>query len=219
MLFATAVSDLSIADALAEPRYRLLFLRLAQEVLAAAPVARSRSTASTPTISTARSSASSSSTGARRRRTRASTATSRCASGRPSPHPRRISTGPSLRRTIELIHQIEAGRRICEVANLELLAAYARCEEWEPRLNAVITCCRPASGRRDGPLHGVAVAVKDNIDVARRRDDERLDRRACRRPPSATQPSSRGCERPAPSSSARRTCSSTRPEASTRRTG
>ena len=29
MLFATAVSDLSIADALAEPRYRRLFVRLA----------------------------------------------------------------------------------------------------------------------------------------------------------------------------------------------
>src|SRR5215210_2762713 len=38
MLFATAVSDLSIADALAEPRYRSLFVQLAREVLAAAPV-------------------------------------------------------------------------------------------------------------------------------------------------------------------------------------
>ena len=38
MLFATAVSDLSIADALAEPRYRRLFLRLAEEMLAEAPV-------------------------------------------------------------------------------------------------------------------------------------------------------------------------------------
>ena len=39
MLFATAVSDLSIADALAEPRYRRLFVRLAEEMLAEAPVA------------------------------------------------------------------------------------------------------------------------------------------------------------------------------------
>ena len=38
MLFATAVSDLSIADALAEPSYRGVFVQLAQEVLAAAPV-------------------------------------------------------------------------------------------------------------------------------------------------------------------------------------
>ncbi len=38
MLFATAVSDLSIADALAEPRYRGVFVQLAREVLAAAPV-------------------------------------------------------------------------------------------------------------------------------------------------------------------------------------
>src|SRR5580765_5919432 len=38
MLFATAVSDLSIADALAEPRYRTLFVRLAREVLSVAPM-------------------------------------------------------------------------------------------------------------------------------------------------------------------------------------
>src|SRR5580765_8224126 len=36
MLFATAVSDLSIADALAEPRYRALFLGVAREALAGA---------------------------------------------------------------------------------------------------------------------------------------------------------------------------------------
>ncbi len=38
MLFATAVSDLPIADALDEPRYRPLFVRLAEEMLAEAPV-------------------------------------------------------------------------------------------------------------------------------------------------------------------------------------
>ena len=38
MLFATAVSDLAIADALAEPRYRPVFVELAREVLRAAPV-------------------------------------------------------------------------------------------------------------------------------------------------------------------------------------
>ena len=38
MLFATAVSDLPIADALAEPRYRRLFVRLAEEMLEEAPV-------------------------------------------------------------------------------------------------------------------------------------------------------------------------------------
>jgi 2-dehydropantoate 2-reductase len=38
MLFATAVSDLSIAEALAERSYRGVFVQLAQEVLAAAPV-------------------------------------------------------------------------------------------------------------------------------------------------------------------------------------
>ena len=165
MLFATAVSDLSIADALAEPRYRTaLPPRSRRRCSPPRRPARSRSTASTPPISRARSNASSSSTAARRRRTRASTATSRCASGRPS----RILDGldgPLVRRTMELIHEIEAGRRICEVANLELLAAYARCEEWEPRLNAVITMLPPGERAPTGTLHGAVVAVKDNIDV------------------------------------------------------
>src|SRR5207245_7950261 len=42
MLFATAVSDLSIADALAEPRYCAVFVQLDRGVLAAAPVAVER---------------------------------------------------------------------------------------------------------------------------------------------------------------------------------
>ncbi len=75
MLFATAVSDLSIADALAEPRYRPVYVQLAREVLAPHRCRSSRSTASTPTTSTARSTGWSSSTAARRRRTRGSTAT------------------------------------------------------------------------------------------------------------------------------------------------
>src|SRR5262249_60037232 len=41
--------------------------------------------------------------------------------------------GPLVQRTLELIHQIEDGGRVCEVANLELLAAYARMERDAPR--------------------------------------------------------------------------------------
>ena len=83
MLFATAVSDLPIADALAEPRYRPLFV--AARARRCSPRRRSRrrpSTGSTPPTSRRRSSASWSSTGARPRRTPASTATSPCASER-----------------------------------------------------------------------------------------------------------------------------------------
>ena len=96
MLFATAVSDLSIADALAEPRYRhALRAARARRCSPRRRSRRGRSTASTPPTSTARSTASSSSTGARRRRTPASTATSPCASGRPRPRP--CSRGPTGR--------------------------------------------------------------------------------------------------------------------------
>src|SRR5207237_649455 len=52
--------------------------------------------------------------------------------------------GPLVRRTVDLIHEIEDGRRVCEIANLGLLAAYARCEEWGPKLNAVIAVLRPS---------------------------------------------------------------------------
>ena len=110
MLFATAVSDLSIADALAEPRYRALFVRLASEVLAAAPVAGRA-------VRRLR----------RRRPRRLDRAPRRVQPalgqdalghlprprGAQADRPRRrsspTSTGRSLRRTLELIREIEDG--------------------------------------------------------------------------------------------------------------
>ncbi|MDX6440768.1 MAG: aspartyl-tRNA(Asn)/glutamyl-tRNA(Gln) amidotransferase subunit, partial [Gaiellaceae bacterium] len=50
-------------------------------------------------------------------------------------------------------------------ANLELLAAYARLHE-QTALNAVITELPPGPRAAEGALHGIAVAVKDNTDVA-----------------------------------------------------
>ena len=165
MLFATAVSDLSIADALAEPRYRTLFVRLAQEVLAVAPVAPEPFDGFDPDdldrsvdelVEFNRRSAKTHS-GIYRdlavRRRKAETAILE------------DLDGPLLRRTLELIHQIEDGGRTCEVANLELLTAYAWLEEWGQRLNAVISVLPPDARSADGPLHGVPVAVKDNMDV------------------------------------------------------
>jgi 2-dehydropantoate 2-reductase len=165
MLFATAVSDLAIADALAEPRYRTLFVRLAREVLAVAPVTVEPFDGFDPgdlegsidrLVEFNRRSAKTHS-GIYRdlavRRRKAETAILE------------DLDGPLVRRTLELIHQIEDGRRVCEVSNLELLAAYARLDEDSPRLNAVISVLPPAARVVDGPLRGVAVAVKDNIDV------------------------------------------------------
>ena len=73
---------------------------------------------------------------------------------------------PLVRRTAELIHAIEDGRRVCERANLELLAAYDRLEEWGPRLNAVTAVIGAPDRAASGALHGCQVAVKDNMDVA-----------------------------------------------------
>src|SRR5439155_9413533 len=145
MLFATAVSDLSIADALAEPGYRTLFVRLAQEVLSVAPVAPEPFDGFDPDdldgsvdrlVDFNRRSAKTHS-GIYRdlavRKRKAETAILE------------DLDGPLLRRTLELIHQIEDGGRRCEVANLELLAAYACLEDWGPRLNAVNSVLPPAA--------------------------------------------------------------------------
>ena len=137
MLFATAVSDLSIADALAEPRYR------ARLLAARARGARRRARADRAVRRL------------RRRRPRRLDRPARRVQPplgedalRHLPRPdgaqaarrrRRCSptsTGRCSRRTLELIEEIEDGRRTCEVANLELLAAYERLQERAPALNA-----------------------------------------------------------------------------------
>ncbi|MFL5925742.1 MAG: amidase family protein [Gaiellaceae bacterium] len=166
MLFATAVSDLSIADALAEPRYRGVFVQLAREVLAAAPVpvepfdgfdADDLDGSIDRLVDF------------NRRSAKTHSGIYRDLMVRRRPTEKAILSdvdGPLLRRTLELIGEIEAGRRTCEVANLELLAAYQRLHERGPELNAVITELPPGPRAATGPLHGVCVAVKDNMDVA-----------------------------------------------------
>jgi len=166
MLFATAVSDLSIADALAEPRYRALFVEVAREVLAAAPVpiepfdgfdADDLDGSIDRLVEFNRRSAKTHSgiyrdLMVRKRKTEKAMLAD--------------IDGPLLRRTLELIGEIEEGRRTCEVANLELLAAYQRLQERAPALNPAITELPPGPRAATGLLHGAAVAVKDNIDVA-----------------------------------------------------
>jgi 2-dehydropantoate 2-reductase len=166
MLFATAVSDLSIVDALAEPRYRGVFVQLAREVLAAAPVpVESFDGFDADDLD-----------GSVERLVEFNRRSAKTHSGiyrdlmvRKRPTEKSMLTdidGPLLRRTLELITEIEDGRRTCEVANLELLAAYQRLYERAPELNAVITELLPGGRAATGPLLGAAVAVKDNMDVA-----------------------------------------------------
>jgi 2-dehydropantoate 2-reductase len=163
MLFATAVSDLAIADALAEPRYRPLFLALAREALADAQArpqpfdgfdANDLEGSLERLVAFNRRSAKTHSgiyrdLAVRRRRV----------------EPLLDGLGGALvARTRELIGEIEAGRRSCEVANLELLAAHARMEA-VAELNAVIAPLSPGERAATGPLAGTPVAIKDNIDV------------------------------------------------------
>jgi 2-dehydropantoate 2-reductase len=167
MLFATAVSDLSIADALAEPRYRPLMLALAREVLAQAPVAPMPFDGFDPgdlegsidrLVTFNRASAKSHSgiyrdLMVRHRKTEVDDLLGPL-------------TGPLTRYVGELITAIERGERTCEVANLELLAAYERLERLGRPLNAVASVVSAPLRAPAGPLHGVPVAVKDNVAVA-----------------------------------------------------
>jgi 2-dehydropantoate 2-reductase len=165
ILFATAVSDLAIADALEEPRYRSLYVRLAREVLDAAtaqPEPFDGFEADDLEGSIDRLVA------FNRRSAKSHSGIYRDLAVRKRPTEKAILAeldGPLLRRTLELIGEIEAGRRVCEVANLELLAAYARLDELAGPLNAVVTVLGPSGRAAGGPLLGIPVAVKDNIDV------------------------------------------------------
>ena len=167
ILFATAVSDLSIADALAEPRYRPLYVALAREVLAAATAIPEPFDGFDPAdlegsidrlVEFNRGSAKTHSgiyrdLMVRHRKTEVDSMLA-------------VLDGPLVRHTAALIHAIEDGRRTCERANLDLLAAYERLERLGRPLNAVIEVLDAPDRAAAGPLHGEPIAVKDNLDVA-----------------------------------------------------
>lgn len=167
MLYAGAVSDLSIADSLEDPRWRPLMLAIAREVLAQAPVKPEGFDGFDPgdlegslerLVTFNRNSAKSHSgiyrdLMVRRRKTEVD-------------HLLRDLAGPLTTYAGELIRAIERGERTCEVANLELLAAYERTERLGRPLQAVVHVLQSPPRSADGPLHGVPVAVKDLIDVA-----------------------------------------------------
>jgi 2-dehydropantoate 2-reductase len=166
MLYAGAVSDLSIADSLDSPRWQSLMLALAREVLAQAP-GKSESfdgfdpddlEGSLARLVTFNRNSAKSHSGAyrdlmvRKRKTDVADFLHEL-------------SGPLTTYVGELIQAIERGERTCEVANLELLAAYERTERVGRPLNAVVRFISAPRRAPEGPLHGVQVAVADVIDV------------------------------------------------------
>ena len=167
MLYAGATSDLSIADTLEQPQWRPLMLAVAREVLAQSPVRPEGFDGFDPDdleaslarlVAFNRGSAKSHS-GIYRDlmiRKRKTEVTDLLADLK----------GPLTTYAGRIIQAIERGERTCEVANLELLAAYERADRLGRPLNAVVTLFPAPARADDGPLHGVAVAVKDIIDIA-----------------------------------------------------
>jgi 2-dehydropantoate 2-reductase len=166
MLYGGAVSDLSIADHLEDPRYRTLMMAIAREVLAQSPVKPEGFDGFDPNdlegsldrlVTFNRKSAKSHSgiyrdLMVRKRKTEVDDLV-------------RDLRGPLTNYIGELIHAIERGERTCEVANLDLLNAYERTERLGRPLNAVVDILPAPKRSLEGPLHGVAIAVKDLFDI------------------------------------------------------
>jgi 2-dehydropantoate 2-reductase len=167
MLFAGAVSDLSIADSLEQEEWRPLMLAVAREVLAQAPVKPEGFDGFEPEdlegslarLAEFNRRSAKSHSGiyrdlvVRRRRTEVD---GQLGSLR----------GPLTRHTAALIHAIERDERSCEVANLKLLAALERAERRGRSLHAVVNLVSAPRRARRGPLLGHQVAVKDIFNVA-----------------------------------------------------
>ena len=167
MLFATAVADLPIADALADPAYRPLFTALAHEVLARSPVTPIAFDGFDPDDVE----------GSIERLVVFNRASTKTHTGiyrdlavrhRPTEVDSLLGdlTGPLTTHVGLLIRAIERGERRCERAGLDLLAAYEAAERLGRPLDAVVTLLPAPVRATAGSLLGVAVAVKDMIDVA-----------------------------------------------------
>lgn len=167
MLFAGAVSDLSIADTLDLPQYRPLMLAIAREVLAQSPVTPLGFDGFDPNDLE----------GSLDRLAVFNRGSAKSHSGiyrdlavrkRPTEVAVQIDplAGPLTKYVADLIRAIERGERVNEVANLDLLAAYERLERLGRPLNAVVAALSAPKRALEGPLAGTAVAVKDIFDVA-----------------------------------------------------
>jgi len=167
MLAVTAVSDLPIADVLADRGYQPLLLEVARQVLAQAPVPPMPIDGFDPADLA----------GSLGRLVEFNRRSAKTHSGiyrdlvvrrRPTEVPAILGglDGALLRRVTELVQAIERGRRRCSRANLDLLAAYERLDRLARPLNAVASVIGAPERARRGPLAGRPVAVKDIIAVA-----------------------------------------------------
>ncbi len=167
LLAATAVSDLPIAEVLAEPAYRPLLTGLARQVVAQAPV---------PPMPLDGFDASDL-PGSLDRLARFNRASAKTHTGiyrdlailhRPTEVPAILGdlTGSLPPLVVDLVRAIEQGRRSCSRENLGLLAACERAERLGRPLNAVVSVIGAPERAAGGPLAGRPVAVKDIIEVA-----------------------------------------------------
>jgi 2-dehydropantoate 2-reductase len=170
MLAATALSDLPIADVLAEPRWAPLLTEIASEVLGQAPVLPVPLDGLDPADLD----------GSLERLAEFNRHSAKTHSGiyrdlailrRPTEVPAILGglageSAPLVRRVLELIAAIEAGQRTCGRANLDLLAAYERIERLGRPLNAVAAVIGAPDRAAGGPLAARPVAVKDIIAIA-----------------------------------------------------
>ncbi len=167
VLAATAVSDLPIAEVLAEPAYRPLLTELARQVAAQAPVAPMPldgfDAGDLP--------------GSLDRLAAFNRASAKTHTGiyrdlailhRPTEVPAILGdlTGSLPPLVVDLVRAIERGQRSCSRGNLDLLAACERAERLGRPLNAVVCVIGAPERAPGGPLAGRHVAVKDIIEVA-----------------------------------------------------
>lgn len=164
MVYACATSDQQVADSLSDSRYRKLMLAVAEEVLMGNPPPRDRLQVGKLKTLINRMVES----------IHGSKDLDQNFDEEGKDHwrlPEDASSmidlrGPLTAHVHHLIEAIEAGERRAEAANLDLLATYERTRRLGAPLHSVVTILDAPKRREGGPLNGIAIAVKDCIDIA-----------------------------------------------------
>ncbi len=159
LVVACATSNRPIADSLADPKYLDLMLTIANEVLAVQSSQRVRfgpadyATLLNHILTLVRT---------------ADGDFDSAISANEHPSDSDVMTtlcGPITDHARHLMEAINSGDRRADAANLDLLATYERTDRLGTPLNAVVALLKAPKRREDGPLHGVAIAIKDFFDI------------------------------------------------------